>query len=711
MTGGGGGRVARQGRHLAAPRRRCARRALAAALVAALVVLLPSPVAQAQGAPTKAGRRVLTYGGDCNFPPYEYLDKEGRPQGFNVELARALARELGVPLEIHLWPWREAVARFEAGDVDLVSLAYSDRRAARYELLWQTWTLHQSLVFRAGRGSYPTGFENLARETVAVEDRSLLAELLRQLPERDRPATIPVPSQLEALMQLVSGKATAVGGNDLTLRYGAAALGIDDLVVVPVKSVSYHLATKRDGRLDPALVVAALQRLTSKGDIDRLVEEHLSRPSRQSTWRDQIVLIGATLGVMLAIVGGFVLWTRQLRTQVASRTEELERSLLEVKRSGRARERALDALQASESRYRSLIQNMLGGLIVVNDKGRIVLVNPAAERLFGYDPGELVGKAVEILVPATDAHEARAVVKRAFGQALWHITEWEGKRKDASVFPFELSMFEFDGPSGKLFAGNLVDISDRREINRMKDEFVSVVSHELRTPLTSMKASMQLLLADGDDMSRDEGQELLTVALSNTERLVRIINDMLDVAKIEAGRLELKRRASAPEALVRLAVLNVEHLARSTSINLATAVAPALPEVLVDPDRLVQALVNLLSNALKFAPRSSTVTVGAESPLRGTLRFWVHDSGKGIPPDQLSRLFQKFQQLDSSDARRVPGTGLGLAITKALVEQHGGRVGVSSRPGEGTTFFFTLPCDATAPPARVPAVEAQNDAA
>jgi PAS domain S-box-containing protein len=646
-----------------------------------------SPQVPAHGKP-------IVYGGDRDFPPYEYLDEHGRPQGFNVELVRAIGRELGRPVEIRLSAWHEAVSQVDAGEVDLVSLAYSDRRAAKYELFWQTWTLHQSLVFRPGRTSYPAGFDDLAREVVAVEERSLMAELIRALPERSRPATVQVPSQLEAMTALTSGRATAAAGNDLTLRHLAASLALDDLVIVPVKSVSYHLATRRTGNVDTATIVAALQRLSGRGDIDRLVEAHLSRPTPKVSWRSQMLVIGVAAAAIVLVVGAFWLWTRQLRTQVSIRTEELERSLLEVKRSGRARERALDALQSSESRYRSLIQNMLGGLLVVNDKGRIVLANPSAERLFGYAPGELVGKSVEVLVPAPSPEEARRFIRRAFGQALGRITEWEGRRKNGTVFPFELSMFDFEGPSGKLFAGNLVDISERREINRMKDEFVAVVSHELRTPLTSIKASMQLLLADGDLMEEGESDELLTVALNNTERLVRIINDMLDVAKIEAGRLELKRREIPPRDMIRLAVLAVDQLAKSSSINLATAVAPVLPPVLVDPDRLVQALVNLLSNALKFAPRGSTVTIGAEAPLRGTMRFWVHDCGKGIPPDQLSRLFQKFQQLDSSDTRRVPGTGLGLAITKALVEQHGGRVGVTSTPGAGTTFFFTLPFDA-----------------
>jgi PAS domain S-box-containing protein len=668
-------------------------RELAALAICAILVTVDARALPEEPAhrPVAAQGRPLVYGGDRDFPPYEYLDEHGRPQGFNVELVRAVGRELGRPVEIRLSPWHEVVSRVDAGGVDLVSLAYSDRRAAKYELFWQTWTLHQSVVFNPGRRSYPAGFDDLAREVVAVEERSLMAELIRALPERSRPATVQVPSQLEAMTALTAGRATAAAGNDLTLRHLAAGLDLDDLVIVPVKSVSYHLATRRDGDIDTAAIVAALQRLSGRGDIDRLVEAHLSRPTPQVSWRAQMLVIAVAAAAIVFVAGAFWLWTRQLRTQVAIRTEELERSLLEVKRSGRARERALDALQSSESRYRSLIQNMLGGLLVVNDKGRIVLANPSAERLFGYDPGELVGKSVEVLVPAPNPEEARKFIRRAFGQALGRITEWEGRRKNGTVFPFELSMFDFDGPSGRLFAGNLVDISERREINRMKDEFVAVVSHELRTPLTSIKASMQLLLADGELMEEGESDELLTVALNNTERLVRIINDMLDVAKIEAGRLELKRREAAPRDMIRLAVLAVEQLARSSSIEIAMAVAPVLPPVLVDPDRLVQALVNLLSNALKFAPRGSTVTIGAEAPLRGTMRFWVHDCGKGIPPDQLSRLFQKFQQLDSSDTRRVPGTGLGLAITKALVEQHGGRVGVTSTPGAGTTFFFTIP--------------------
>jgi PAS domain S-box-containing protein len=688
---------------------------LVAAVVASLMTGRAAGAEPAAGAAPARARaaRTLVYSGDRDFPPYEYLDAEGRPQGFNVDLVRALARELHVPVEIRLSAWKDVVARLEAGTADLVSLAYSDRRAARYALLWQTWTLHQSLVFRPGRDSYPSGLRGLAREVVAVEERSLMAELIRALPEHERPAVVGVPSQVEAITRLGRHGVTAVAGNDLTLRHAAAALGLQDLVVVPVKSVSYHLAARSGSAVDAAAVTAALQRLTGQGEIDRLVELHLSHPVRRASWRDQTGPIGLVAALVLTVLGGFVLYNRQLRTQVASRTEELERSLLEVRRSGRARERAIEALQASESRYRSLIQNMLGGLLVVNDKGRIVLANPSADRLFGYEPGELVGESVALIAALPEGVDPDRFLRSAAGQALGRITEWEGRRKNGAHFPFELSMFEFESPGGRLFAGHLVDISERREVARMKDEFVSTVSHELRTPLTSMRASMQLLVADGDQMEPAETRDLLTVALNCTERLVRIVNDMLDVAKIEAGRLELRKRPCSPLDLVQQAVLTVQPLARSAAVEVRVAVAPALARLQADPDRLVQALVNLLSNALKFAPRDSVVTIGAEpTPLRGTIRFWVHDGGRGIPPDQLPKLFQKFQQLEGQGPSRLPGTGLGLAITRALVEQHDGRVGVRSSPGEGTTFFFTLPLDA---PAAVPpaagAASAVDDAA
>jgi signal transduction histidine kinase len=234
------------------------------------------------------------------------------------------------------------------------------------------------------------------------------------------------------------------------------------------------------------------------------------------------------------------------------------------------------------------------------------------------------------------------------------------------------------------------DITSLYEVDRLKSEFVSIVSHELRTPLTSIKGALQLLLAELPIQDPDQ-RMLLDVALSNTDRLVRIINDILDISKIEAGKLDLRVETHAVNEVVAVSMQNVQHFAHGSSISIHTTVDSNAPDVRVDLDRAVQVLVNLLSNALKFAPPNSVVTLAARCDGDEFVTFSVNDRGRGIPADKLSLLFQKFQQLDDANTRKVRGTGLGLAIVKALVEKQGGRVWVESEVGKGSTFTVTVP--------------------
>ena len=184
---------------------------------------------------------------------------------------------------------------------------------------------------------------------------------------------------------------------------------------------------------------------------------------------------------------------------------------------------------------------------------------------------------------------------------------------------------------------------------------------------------------------------LMNVALSNTDRLVRIINDILDISKIEAGKLELNAKPHAVAEVVKLSVQNVQHLAQSASLTVSTAIETDVPAIHVDLDRTIQVVVNLLSNALKFAPPKSEITLAARREGDAFVAISVTDRGRGIPPDKVSLLFQKFQQLDDANTRKVRGTGLGLAIVKALVEKQGGHVRVESAVGRGSTFTVTVP--------------------
>ena len=232
------------------------------------------------------------------------------------------------------------------------------------------------------------------------------------------------------------------------------------------------------------------------------------------------------------------------------------------------------------------------------------------------------------------------------------------------------------------------DISARRAVERMKQEFISVVSHELRTPLTSIRGSLGLLAGGAVDGLPAGARRMVQIALDNSDRLTRLINDILDVERIESGSLPLEFTVRDSAELVATAVTALRPVAEAAGVTLVAG--PAQGRVHADADRIVQALTNLVGNAVKFSAPGDRVTVAAE--LDGAhVTFRVEDQGRGIPGDKLESIFDRFQQVDSSDAREKGGTGLGLAITRSIVDRHGGRIWAESELGRGAVFRFTLP--------------------
>lgn len=367
------------------------------------------------------------------------------------------------------------------------------------------------------------------------------------------------------------------------------------------------------------------------------------------------------------------------------------------------RQRDLAALQESEGRTRSLIDNMLGGLVSLQKDGVIEMVNPAAERIFGYSREEMVGRHVSQLIAVPEGEDPGDFFRRALVQALGRVTEWEAIRKGGEIFPVELSLFEFRSPAGRRYAGSIQDISQRREVDRLKKEFVSTVSHELRTPLTSIRGSLGLLQGGVAGEMPAQARALVDIALKNSERLVRLINDILDMEKIEAGRMAFDLRDSDLAALLHQAVEANRGFAHQYGQTIALETPPAHGTLLVrvDVDRFQQVVTNLLSNAIKFSPENGTVSLRAE-PSGRRVRVSVTDRGPGIPEAFRSKIFGKFAQADSSDTRKKGGTGLGLSIAKAIVEKMGGSMDFTTEEGKGTTFFFDLPLLAPADSTSLP---------
>jgi PAS domain S-box-containing protein len=367
--------------------------------------------------------------------------------------------------------------------------------------------------------------------------------------------------------------------------------------------------------------------------------------------------------------------------------------------------RDISATKTAEDKFRLAVEACPNGMMTSDAAGIITMVNGEIERLFGYRRDELVGQSLEILVPE---RLRRQHVRLHDGfthhaPAARHMAgrELVGLRKDGTEFPVEVGLNPISTSGGPLVLSAIVDISERKRLDRLKDEFVAMVSHELRTPLTSISGALGLLMGNAAGPLPAGAVRLLTIAHTNSQRLVRLINDILDLQKIESGQVVFHLKHVDLRTLVDQTIDANRAFAQGFGVRIRLDEMSVDGEAFADSDRLAQILTNLLSNAVKFSPAGDEVVVAIERR-DDTMRISVRDHGPGIPEGFKARIFEKFAQADSSDARQKGGTGLGLSIVKQLIHQHGGTVGFEPAAGGGTVFQFELPCSGPAAAKRAP---------
>jgi two-component system sensor histidine kinase VicK len=356
---------------------------------------------------------------------------------------------------------------------------------------------------------------------------------------------------------------------------------------------------------------------------------------------------------------------------------------------------AEEELNALTRQHQSILDSVGDGIWGMDMEGKLTFINRSAAAMLGYSPQELLGQEMHTLIHHSRADgtpypvEECPIMGSAKRETPLHVDDDVFWRKDGQSLPVEYvacPLVANGHVDGIVVA--FADVTERRRLNRMKDEFIATVSHELRTPLTSLRAALGLVASGALEKRPEKIPQMLDIALGNCDRLVRLVNDIVDFERIGSGNLPLHKAEWNAIDLLRRAMDPERSTAARAGLTFRIDAQPV--DVWVDGDRILQVLGNLIRNAIKFSEKGGEIRLAARATGEKEVTFEVQDQGAGIPPEKLDLIFDRFQQADASDSRLRGGTGLGLALCRGIVNQHGGRIWVTSNPGSGSTFYFTV---------------------
>ncbi len=399
-----------------------------------------------------------------------------------------------------------------------------------------------------------------------------------------------------------------------------------------------------------------------------------------------------------------------LRRNVQAVLERLDRDGARARREVLGLEKLVPREKVREllatRRYKAAILRTIGeGVVEVDEQGRILAINRAGVEILGQSEGQLIGKPLTTLLG--DAHRTTLENILARSMADTGAADTATVRYRDRTLRINLARVAPEDPASGLFLilHDITDLAEKIEelstlnarlqaMDGMRSELLTMVSHDLHTPLTAIKGSLEVLLHEG--VGVELGRELLGIAQQNADRLFRMVSDILDLARIEAGRFSRPREPFDVVVSLRGTIDRLQRMGADKGITFSLTAPQQVPLVLADGFRMEQVFTNLMGNALKFTPRGGQIRVVVEE-LEGDILVEVQDTGVGIPAEHLERIFDRFYRVPLPAGAAVDGTGLGLTICKAVVEDHGGRIWVESKVGQGTTFFVTIPKQAPAP--------------
>jgi PAS domain S-box-containing protein len=632
---------------------------------------------------------------DDNYPPFIFKSPEGRLQGILVDQWRLWEQKTGIKVDLHAMDWAVAQKRMQAGEFDVIDTIFkTDERLQKYDFTAPYQKIEQPIYFNREISGI-RDISSLKGFTVAVKEGGAIIGFLKQ----HGITSLAMYPSYEAIVQAAKeGKVSVFSVDKPPAAYFLHKMGVNDRFnhTEPLHTGQFHRAVKKGDRVTLKQVEEGFAAL-SPADLQKIEQSWYGTAaavgSRNLVWLAWIAGGGSLLALLLFV------WNRGLRRMVERKTAELRQS---------------------EQKYRDLVQCSDIIILLWQRDGTISFINDYGACFFGYGPEELQGRTVyETIVPhhQSDGRDLYQMLLDIFEHAdQYRVNLNQNRRKDGStvwVSWNNRSVLDERGLVREMLSVG-VDVTARKEAedalrrneqelikarqaaegaNEAKSLFLANMSHEIRTPLNAIIGINSLL---AERLEAGELRELAKDSMAAANNLLDIISDVLDISKIEAGKLEIVQVPFSPRMLINQLERMFGAMVREKGLRFEVSLASGLPDMLVsDPARIQQIGVNLLSNALKFTNQGVIrLRLAGEALTDGRLmlELTVKDSGKGILPENLQRIFDPFIQEDLSTTRKFGGTGLGLSISSHLAEMMGGTISAESRIGEGSTFSCRIPC-------------------
>ncbi len=633
-----------------------------------------------------------------DLPGYAQLEEAERTSRWAVLLEALTAdTEEALSEHVHLWAERELL-----GDVTpraLVSIAECLSQAIREQLPeeanWKRANEHLNALIASIARYTALGMEGLTQDKSRLET---LYEITRELT-----SSLDLRRLLHRTLDAVMSATSATTGAIFIVQRSDGALLLPETTIAwdskpPSQGISTDVLPSawQLGQLDNMLVVDDLESDSVEPWVDKLVSPRvrslimspliahgelqglmiLGAPEKKAFRPQHVQLLRSVLGQIGAAIGN-----AELYRFLSAQSQELGQMLRHQ--------------QEESTKHQAILTSIADGVVVNNADGETIMVNPAAERILNTSAELLVGedfRTLFSLFKAQDGQEVEVAMEELLDASTSKVIPAYKTvlEIDDRIINAHLSSVQVDGEDFLGVVTILRDVTKEVEADRAKSEFISTVSHELRTPMTAVKGYTDLIYTESVGSINKDQRRFLGIIKNNTDRLTALINDLLDISRVETGRLRFEPQAVQIGEVIADVVTALAGQAQSQGQTLAYEVDSDMPEVMGDRSRLNQVLTNLVSNAIRYTPEGGTIEIHAY-PVEEAVRVDVRDTGIGIHPDDLGHIFERFYRADHPVVQDIGGTGLGLSIVRMFVEMHGGRVWVESEPDEGSTFTFILP--------------------